>query len=152
MDAKEYIDEALSITMHSTLGSSPGSLVFNRDMFLNIPLIADWHAITKRQEHLVNENLMHENRKRRRHDYAIDQQVLKKWYKPTKLGPRTCGLGRSLDSPYPSRTALQAPTLMPTNPGRLPSRSKLPEHTARSTSRYPPSRCITPPRTATHSF
>ncbi len=26
---------------HSTLGSSPGSLVFHRDMFLNIPLIAD---------------------------------------------------------------------------------------------------------------
>ena len=55
--AKEYIDEALSITMHamragahSTLGSSPGNLVFNRDMFLNIPLIADWHAVTKRRE------------------------------------------------------------------------------------------------------
>ncbi len=52
-DAKEFVDEALSIAMHamragihSTLGSSPGSLVFNRDMFLNIPLIADWHAIT----------------------------------------------------------------------------------------------------------
>jgi hypothetical protein len=47
---KEYIDEALSIAMHamkaaihSTLGSSSGSLTFNRDMFLNIPLIADWH-------------------------------------------------------------------------------------------------------------
>ncbi len=46
--AKEYIDEASSIAMHamkaaihSTLGSSPGSLTFNRDMFLNIPLIAD---------------------------------------------------------------------------------------------------------------
>ena len=46
--AKEYIDEALSIAMHtmragihSTLGSSHGSLTFNRDMFLNIPLIAD---------------------------------------------------------------------------------------------------------------
>ena len=46
--AKESIDEALAITMHtiwtgihSTLGSSPGSLVFNRDMFLNIPLIAN---------------------------------------------------------------------------------------------------------------
>ena len=96
--AKEYIDEALSITMHamragahSTLGSSPGNLVFNRDMFLNIPLIADWHAITKRREHLVNENLMRENKKRRRHDYAIDQRVLKKRYKPTKLGPRTSG-------------------------------------------------------------
>ena len=63
--AKDFIDEALSISMHamragmhSTLGSSPGSLVFNRDMFLNIPLIVDWHAITKRCEHLINENLM----------------------------------------------------------------------------------------------
>jgi hypothetical protein len=42
-DAKEFVDEAPSIAMHamragihSTLGSSPGSLVFNRDMFLNI--------------------------------------------------------------------------------------------------------------------
>jgi hypothetical protein len=33
--------------VHCTLGSSPGNLVFNRDMFLNIPLIADWHAITQ---------------------------------------------------------------------------------------------------------
>jgi hypothetical protein len=48
--AKEYIDEVLSIAMHalkaaidSTPGSSPGSLTFNRNMFLNIPLIADWH-------------------------------------------------------------------------------------------------------------
>ena len=55
--ATEYIDEALSITMHamragaySTLGSSPGSLVFNRDMSLHIPLIADWHTVTKRRK------------------------------------------------------------------------------------------------------
>jgi len=41
-----HVDEALSIAMHamrvgvhSTMGSSPGNLVFNRDMFLNIPLI-----------------------------------------------------------------------------------------------------------------
>jgi hypothetical protein len=31
---------AMKAGIHSTLGSSPGSLVFNRDMFLNIPLIA----------------------------------------------------------------------------------------------------------------
>jgi hypothetical protein len=56
--AKEYIDEALSIAMHviraaihSILGSSLESLTFNRDMFLNIPLIANWHTITQRQEH-----------------------------------------------------------------------------------------------------
>jgi hypothetical protein len=69
--AKEYINAALSITMHamraathSTLGSSPGSLAFNRDMFLNIPLIADWHTITQSREHLINENLIRENQKR----------------------------------------------------------------------------------------
>ncbi len=52
---KKYFYEALSIAkhamraeIHSTLGSSPGSLKFNRDMFLNIPLIADWHTITQR--------------------------------------------------------------------------------------------------------
>jgi hypothetical protein len=54
-NAAQYVDEALSIAMHamrarvhSTLGSSPGNLVFNRDIFLNIPLIAEWHAITQR--------------------------------------------------------------------------------------------------------
>jgi hypothetical protein len=98
VQAKDFIDKALSITMHamragthSTLGSSPGSLVFNRDMFLNIPLIADWHAITKQREHLINENLMRENRKRCRYDHVIGQRVLKKRYKPTKLGLRTSG-------------------------------------------------------------
>jgi hypothetical protein len=34
---------------------------------------------------------MPENRKRRRHDYVINQRVLKKWYKPKKLGPWTSG-------------------------------------------------------------
>jgi hypothetical protein len=82
---------AMRAGMHSTLGSSPGSLVFNRDMFLNIPLIADLHAITQRQEHLVNENLIRENRKRCRHDYTTGDRVLKKRFKPTKLGPWTCG-------------------------------------------------------------
>jgi len=62
-NAKDYVDEALLIAMHamrvgvhSTMGSSPGNLVFNRDMFLNIPLIADWHAVTLKREHLINEN------------------------------------------------------------------------------------------------
>jgi hypothetical protein len=43
-NGKKYINEALSIAMHSmkaglysTLGSNPGRLTFNRDMFLNIP-------------------------------------------------------------------------------------------------------------------
>ena len=103
--AKEYIDEALSIAMHamragihSTLGSSPGSLTFNRDMFLNIPLIADWHAITQRREHLINENLIRENQKRRGYDYVPQQRELKKKWKPRKLGERTSGPYRVLQT------------------------------------------------------
>jgi hypothetical protein len=82
---KEYVDEALSIAMHamraaihSSLESSPGSLTFNRDMFLNIPLIADWHTITQRQEHVINENLIRENQKHHQYNYAPQQRILKK--------------------------------------------------------------------------
>ena len=53
-DSNSLVDEALAMvmqTMHTnvmaTLNGSPGSLVFRRDMFLNIPLIADWHVIAK---------------------------------------------------------------------------------------------------------
>ncbi len=59
-NAKDYVDEALSIAMHamrvgvhSTMGSSPGNLVFNRDIFVNIPLIANRYAITLKREHLI---------------------------------------------------------------------------------------------------
>ncbi len=96
-NAVQYLDKALSIAMHAmragvhfTLGSIPGNLVFNRDMFLNIPLIADWHAITQRREHLIHENLMRENQKRG-YDYAPQQQVIKKKWKPKKMGERTSG-------------------------------------------------------------
>ena len=91
--AGELVDEALSIAqhalrcaVHTTLGSSPGALVFNRDMFLNIPLMADWQLLNKKREHLVNENLRRANLKRRRFDYKVNQQILKKLHQPTKLG------------------------------------------------------------------
>ena len=95
---KKLIEEALSIAMHAlrssvhtTLGGSPGSLVFNRDMFLNIPLVADWHQITKRREQIVNANLLRENKRRRRFDYAVNQRALIKLHAPTKMGERTVG-------------------------------------------------------------
>ncbi len=77
--------------IHTTLGSSPGNLIFNRDMFLNIPLIADWHAITQKHEHLINENLMHENHKQKFYDYVPNQKVLKKRHRTCKLGQKTSG-------------------------------------------------------------
>jgi hypothetical protein len=68
--ARDIIDQALALAMHAmrttvatTLGSTPGALAFSRDMFLNIPLIANWQAIATCHEHHVNENLCRVNRK-----------------------------------------------------------------------------------------
>jgi hypothetical protein len=94
--ARDIIDDALATAMHAmqttvatTLGSTPGALAFARDMFLNMPLIADWQAIARTCEHHVNENLLCANRKQCQFDYAPGQQVLKKVHNPTKLGVRT---------------------------------------------------------------
>ena len=77
--AKDLVDEALATAqhalrcaVHTTLGSSPGALVFNRDMFLNIPLMADWQLLNQKREHLVNEDLCRTNLKRRRYYQGIN--------------------------------------------------------------------------------
>ncbi len=92
------VDTALATAMHAmrtnvaiTLDGSPGSLVFNRDMFYNIPLITDWHAIARCHKHHVNKDLRRQNKNRRRWDHAVGDKVLKKIFAPTKLGPRTTG-------------------------------------------------------------
>jgi hypothetical protein len=96
--ARDIIDDALATAMHAmqtaiatTLGSTPGALAFAWDMFLNVPLIADWQAIAHTCEHHVNENLRRANRKWHQFDYAPGQQVLNKVHNPTKLGVRTEG-------------------------------------------------------------
>ncbi|KAL7524700.1 hypothetical protein ACHAXR_001801 [Thalassiosira sp. AJA248-18] len=68
----------------TTLGSTPEALAFSRDIFLNIPLIADWTAIQTQHEQYVNENLRRANWKRRQYDYAPGQEVLKKMHDPSK--------------------------------------------------------------------
>ena len=83
---------AMRITVATTLGSAPGSLAFARDMFLNVPLVADWQTIArKREQEHVNKNLRRVNKKRPRYDYAAGEQVLKKVHNPTSLGVRTNG-------------------------------------------------------------
>jgi hypothetical protein len=94
--ARDIIDDALATAIHAmqttiatTLGSTPGDLAFAQDMFLYVPLIADWQAIARTCEHHFNENLRRANRKQRQFDYALGQQVLKKENNPNKLGVRT---------------------------------------------------------------
>jgi hypothetical protein len=85
-------------------------------MFLNIPLVADWHAITHRREHLIHENLMRKNWKRRGYDYTPQQMVLQKTWKPKKLGERTSG-------PYKRTVTIQ---LRPGLPERVNIRQIIP--------------------------
>jgi hypothetical protein len=68
--ARDIVDQALATAMHAmqvtiatTLGTIPGALEFSCDMFLNDPLIVDWHTITRRREQYVNDNLRRVNRK-----------------------------------------------------------------------------------------
>jgi len=96
--ANRLVDDALATAMYAmrttiatTIGSSPGSLAFARDMFLNVPLVADWQLIARTREQSVNENLRRANRNRIQYDYVPGQQVLKKVHNPTKLGVRTDG-------------------------------------------------------------
>ena len=68
--ARDIIDQALMHIMHATRttvmttpGSTPGSLAFSRDMFLNIPLISDYQAITRHREQRVNDDLRCANKR-----------------------------------------------------------------------------------------
>ena len=78
-------------TIATTLGSTPGALAFSRDMFLNVPLIADWQRIVSHHEQYINDDLCRANQKYRSYNYTVGQKVLKKVHNPTKLGVRTDG-------------------------------------------------------------
>jgi hypothetical protein len=50
-------------TIHCTLGMTPGAVVFNRDMFLKIPLLTNFYML--RQQLVIDDNLCGSNQKRR---------------------------------------------------------------------------------------
>ena len=105
LEAELLIDTALQkatyamrATVHTTLKVTPGSLVYQRDMILNIPVVADLLDITAWRQHLIDERTMAEYQKRISHDYQPNDQVLVLAYKPDKLEPRARGLYRILQT------------------------------------------------------
>jgi hypothetical protein len=91
---KHIIDTALitapysaQAAIHSTLKISAGALVFHRDMFLDIPIIADLQLLQQQQQALIDKNLMRDNRQHISHDYQPGNEVLLLTYKPNKLDP-----------------------------------------------------------------
>ena len=60
---------AMGTNIHTSLKGAPGALVFERDMFLDVPLIANWQAIQLHRRTIVNERLKNANMGRRSYDY-----------------------------------------------------------------------------------
>lgn len=96
------VEAALATAMHATRtnvsrslhNSSPGSLVYHRDMFLNLPFEADLLALHQLRQQKINTNLLKQNKKRWNFDYEVGQQVLVKSKDGRKLDPPFSG-------PYP---------------------------------------------------
>jgi transposase InsO family protein len=79
----ELVDTALATalhaacsTIHRTLGTTPGGIVFNRDMFLNIPLLTDFAILQDKRQTVVDDNLRRANQRRRHHDYQPGDECL----------------------------------------------------------------------------
>ena len=97
-DAQKIVDDSLATAMHATrcsvsrsLQSSPGALVFRRDMFVDIPLIGDLLAIQQHRQLIIDENLRRQNQRRREYHYRIGDSVLVKVPNPSKLDERALG-------------------------------------------------------------
>eukprot|EP00977_Amphora_coffeiformis_P007532 scaffold1646_cov115-Amphora_coffeaeformis.AAC.1 len=85
---------AIRSAVHTTLQVSPGALVFHRDMFLPIPILADYNVIRQRRQAVIDENNRKVNLRRRFKDYSPNDQVL-------LLIPRKGKLKAKTDGPFP---------------------------------------------------
>ena len=84
---------AVRSTYHTTLKATPGQLVFGRDMILPLQFHADWERIRLTKQKRINENNERENARRKEHDYAVNDKVL-------KLVPTRAKMDPPRDGPY----------------------------------------------------
>ena len=70
------MDNALATSTHATrctvsapIGTSPGALVYGRDMIMDVTLIANLAASWDGRQQMINENLIEQNKKRIEHQY-----------------------------------------------------------------------------------
>jgi transposase InsO family protein len=96
--AVELVDSALAsaqyglrAAVHRTLGVSPGALVFQRDMLLPIPVLADYNMIRQRRQTVIDDNNRRENLRRRYRDYQVGDEVLLLTQNPATLQERSVG-------------------------------------------------------------
>ena len=67
---------AVRSTFHTSLQSTPGQLVFGRDMIFNIQHTANWEYIKQRKQRIIDLNNKREKSKRQQHVHCIGDKVL----------------------------------------------------------------------------
>jgi len=101
-ELSDVIDSALATAMHasrcaissSLSNASPGSLAFHRDMFFNLPLMANIIALRGKRQLKIDQELVRENSKRISCDYKIGDKVWVSVWNKTKMSDQWSG-------PYP---------------------------------------------------
>jgi hypothetical protein len=64
-------------TRHAALQSTPGQLVFGRDMIWDTAHVADWQCIKQRKQMLIHKNNRKENQKRVDDDHVLSDSIRK---------------------------------------------------------------------------
>ena len=73
------------VVIHSTLNMSPGTLVFQRDMILNKPLITDLLHLHEQWQNIIDEQLQCTNLCHKTFDYKPGDQILILTNNPTTI-------------------------------------------------------------------
>ena len=97
-DANAMVDRILAsaqyavrVCVHKTYGVSPGSIVFQRDMLLPIPIIVNLQLLREKRQAIIDQNNLKENKRRRQHDYTVGDQMMIIAFKPHALQDRAKG-------------------------------------------------------------
>jgi hypothetical protein len=85
---------AIRSTFHTTLGATPGQLVYGRDMLFDLSFKANWKNIKERKMAHIEDSNQRKNAKRINHTYCVGDLVSKD---QNQLQPK---LHRPLDGPY----------------------------------------------------
>jgi hypothetical protein len=67
---------AIHSTYHTVPKASPDAAIFGKDMFFDIPFIADWKKIGEHRQRLTDLNTARENKVRIVYDYKVGQKTL----------------------------------------------------------------------------
>jgi hypothetical protein len=69
--------QAVRSACHAASQSTPGQLVFGRDMIWDTVHVADWQHVKQRKQTLIDKNNKRENAKRINYDRAVGNSILK---------------------------------------------------------------------------